>query len=357
MGKQLVACFEHLLDGLVNAEMCLSSAGLGSKIDTMKKAFLMASLVLFLSGGELQPLSFVVAKPAVITPTVTTKPVTPPQVELLNLGTEPRQALRFQPAPTAKQLGLVTLNMDMSIATAGNPTETNKMPGTVIKFETTVTKIEPNGNIHYQFRYIDFDAVADASLPPAAAEKMRSEFTKFLKDLKGMVVVNNRGQTLSVNFVMPDDADPLIRQILDQFSQSIDQFSAPLPESAIGIGAQWRVARDAEIYGMNLQQTATYELVSFQDGVATLNIGVKQQVPAQSQVSGLPELPSGGTMQIKSLNSSGQGQTRMRMDRLIPLSAKIAVQSRVEMEVSGPGLEAPMLMTTNTKLDMVLTSK
>jgi hypothetical protein len=322
----------------------------------MKKTLSIASLLWLTSGGTLHPSAFVVAKPAVVTP-ATSKPVTPSPVELLNPGANPRKPLRFNPAPATKQLGSMTLNMDMSIATAGTPAETSKIPGTALKFETTVTKIEPNGNIHYQFRYLDFDAVADPNLPPATTEKTRSQFNAFIKELKGMVVVNNRGQTLSVNFVIPDNADPLLRQIFSQLSESIDQFSAPLPEAAIGVGAQWRVSKDAEILGMNLQQTAIYELVNFQDGVATLNVGVKQQVPAQSQVSSPPELASKGAMQIKSLNSSGQGQTRIQMNRLIPLSAKLDLQSKVEMEVSSSDSKAPTLITTVTKLDMVLTSE
>jgi hypothetical protein len=323
---------------------------------SMKKTFLIASLLWLTSGGTLHPSAFVVANPAVVTP-ATSKPVPPSPVELLNPGAKPRKPLRFNPAPAIKQLGSMTLNMDMSITTAGTPAEVSKMPGTAIKFEATVTKVEPNGNIHYLFRYLDFDAVSDPNLPPATAEKTRSQFNTFIRELKGMVVVNNRGQTLSINFVIPDKADPLLRQIFSQLSQSIDQFSAPLPEAAIGIGAQWRVTRNAEILGMNLQQTAIYELVNFQDGVATLNVGVKQQVPVQSQVSSPPESASKGAMQIKSLNSSGQGQTRMQMNRLIPLSAKLDLQSKVEMEVRSADSKAPTLITTVTSVEMVLTSE
>jgi hypothetical protein len=47
----------------------------------------------------------------------------------------------------------------------------------------------------------------------------------------------------------------------------------------------------------------------------------------------------------------------MQMNRLIPLSAKLDLQSKVEMEVRSADSKAPTLITTVTSVEMVLTSE
>jgi hypothetical protein len=321
----------------------------------MKKALLTGFSICLTVTGGLQLVTSVVAKPAAVTPTTETKPA-PPQVELLNPGAEPRQALRFKPTLQDQQLATMTMNMDMKMkdAQADKSIPGPKPPGMIVKIETTVTKIEPNGNIHYQARYVDFNVADTSELPPAALEQMRSQLAK-MKDLKILSVVDNRGQTLSVNFEIPDGADQITRSMLTQVSKSIEQASVALPEAAVGLGAKWRIASDINMFGMNLPQAATYELVNLQNGVAMLNVVMDQQ--ATSQTMNLPGLPAESGVRIKSLNTTGQGEVTVRFDRLLPISAKIAVDSKAEMEISISKTDPPMVMNTNTKLDMVLTSE
>jgi hypothetical protein len=321
----------------------------------MKKALLTGFSIFLTVTGGLQSITPAIAKPAAVTPTTEAKPA-PPQVELLNPGAEPRQALRFKPTVQDKQLATMTMNMDMEMkdTEADKSIPRPKLPGMIVKLETTVTKIEPNGNIHYQARYTDFNVADSSELPPAALEQMRSQLAK-MKDLQILSVVDNRGQTLSVNFEIPDSADQITRSMLTQVSKSVEQASIALPEAAVGIGAKWRIASDINIFGMNLPQAATYELVNLQDGVATMNVVMEQQ--SGSQTMNLPGLPANSGVRIKSLNTTGQGQVTMRLDRLLPSSAKIAVDSQAEMEIRISKTDQPTVMNTRTKLDMVLTSE
>ncbi len=322
----------------------------------MKKALLTGSLICLTVAGGLQSVTPVFAKPAAVTQTTDTKPVAAPQVELLNPGAEPRQALRFKPTVQDRQLATMTMNMDMEMKDAQDDSSIprRKLPGMIVKIETIVTKIEPNGNIHYQARYTDFNVAESSELPPAALEQMRSQLAK-MKDLKMLSVVDNRGQTLSVNFEIPDSADQITKSMLSQISKSVEQASVALPEAAIGIGARWRIASDISVFGMNLPQAATYELVNLQDGVATLNVVMEQQ--SGSQTMNLPGLPAESGVRIKSLNTTGQGEVKMRFDHLLPSSAKIAVESKAEMEISISKTDPPTVMNTSTKLNMVMTSE
>jgi Family of unknown function (DUF6263) len=319
----------------------------------MKKALITASLLLLTGGWGLHSASSVTAQPARFTPP-TPQAVAKPHLELLSSGAEPRQELRFRPVLKAQQQGIMTLNMDMVVSLAGNPRPKTKMPATVMKFTTTLTKIDPNGDIHYQFRYTNVDVKSDASLPPSALAKLRSQLQK-IKGLSGTVVVDNRGQTISGNFAIPKGADAMMRQMVDQMSQSIDQFSAPVPAAAVGVGAKWRVTTTPTMSGVKLQQTATYELVKSQNGVVTLNVAVAQQAAAQP--INTPGLPTGSTLTLKSLNSTGQGQTMMRFDQLIPLNAQLTMQSNSTMAANNPTTGKPLAIGTDTTMNILLVAQ
>ena len=318
----------------------------------MKKALITASLLLLTGSWSEQFTPPVAAKPATVRPPAA-KSAAKLQLDLLSPGAEPRQELRFRPVVNVQQQATMTMNVDMTVSLAGNPRPKTRVPATVMKIATTVTKIDPNGDIHYQFRYTDVDVKADSSLPPATLRQLRSQLEK-IKGLKGTVVINDRGQTLAGNFAVPAEADRMTRQMIEQLSQSIDQFSAPVPPVAVGVGAKWRVTTAPTMSGVKLQQTATYELVKFQDGVATLNVAVTQQAAAQTIQS--PELPQGSTLTLKSLSSSGQGQTAMRFDQLIPLSAQMTMQSNAAMTASNSATGTPLAVGTDTTLTIRLVS-
>ncbi len=319
----------------------------------MKKALITASLLLLTgSWGWLTPAA-VTAKPATAKPAAT-QSAAKPQLALLNPGAEPRQELRFRPTVKAEQQATMTVNIDMAVSLAGNQRPKTQVPATVMKFATKVTKIDPNGDIHYQFRYTDVAVAPDASLAPATLRQLRSQLAK-IKGLSGTVVVDNRGQTLAGNFAIPPDADAMTRQMIAQLSQSIDQFSAPVPAAAVGVGAKWRVTSNPIIGGMTLQQTTTYELVKFQDGIATLNVTVAQQ--ATSQTIRNPSLPTGSNLRLKSLNGTGQGQSMMRFDQLLPLNAKITVRSNSAMEMNNPITGKPMAIDTDSTMNVLLVGK
>ncbi|MBW4552235.1 MAG: hypothetical protein KME35_14180 [Aphanocapsa sp. GSE-SYN-MK-11-07L] len=322
----------------------------------MKKALLAGSLILLAAGGGLQTLTrSVFAEPAAVTQATDVKPAVSP-VELLDPGVEPRQALRFKPVLQTKQLSTMSMSMDMSMKSdqANAPMPNTKLPGIVIKIETTVSQIDPNGDIHYQFRYTDINLTEDAKQPPAAAEAMRSQFAK-IKDLTGVIVVDSRGQTKSAKFNVPDSMDSMTRQMLDQMSDSINQISVAMPEPAVGVGAKWRVASDVSVFGMKLPQAATYEVVKLQNGAAMLKVGLEQQMT--NQTMNLPGLPAASSLEIKSLNTTGQGQMTLSFDRMMPTSAQLAIQSQAEMAITISKTEPPMVMNTDTKLDMTLTSE
>jgi hypothetical protein len=319
----------------------------------MKKV-LMTGTILLLSVG----CGFMAAKaqqstsaPRPIAPTQ--PPASRPTLELLTEGAAPRQILRFKPTVNSKQVATMTMAMDMGMSIAGKPMPIKKLPATVTTFETLVDQIDPNGDIHYQFQYTNVDLVGDSKLPSDLLAQLRTQIQK-LKGIRGTVVVDDRGQTKSGKFDLPPDLDLSTKQMLKQMSHSVEQLSSPVPEPALGVGAKWRVVSAPKLNGMNLKQTTTYELKSFQEGGMMLKVALAQQAPSQQMNAA--GLPNGRTMTLKSLSGTGQGQTTVKFDRLIPLNSSMISQLRSEMESPNPP-GAPMKMTTNTKMELTLNSK
>jgi hypothetical protein len=321
----------------------------------MKRAFLVGTVLLLSLGygfiaAKAQQSTLAPEKPAVA-------PKSPsalrPTLALLTAGVAPRQIVRFKPAVNSKQIATMSMAMNMGLSIAGKAMPTNKLPTTVLTFETVVNQLDPNGDIHYQFQYTNVDVTEVAKLPPDLVSQFRSQLQK-LKGIRGAVVVDSRGQTKSGKFDLPPELDSANKQMLKQMTHSVEQLSSPVPEPALGVGAKWRVVSAPKLNGIAIKQITTYELVSFQPGGMTLNVTLAQQAsPQQMNATGLP---NGRTLRLKSLSGTGKGQVTMKFDRLMPINSSMISQLRSDMESPNPP-GAPMKMTTNTKMALTLKSK
>lgn len=321
----------------------------------MKKTLLVGSLLLLSAGWGLKPfITSAAAKPAAATKQVpASSSAAQPKLELLNAGAQPLQPLRFKPRVNLKESANLTLNLNVKVSFSGTPVA-SKPPSTQMKMETVITKVDPNGDIHYTFRFVDVDVVENGTLPPAVMSQVRTQVKK-LVGLRGSFVVNDRGQTKSGSFTIPQSVDSKTRQLLKQMSQSLEQVSAPVPDAAVGVGAKWRVSMPLTVGEITLVQTETYELVSLKDGIATLKVEVEQTAKPQRLNS--PEIPKSANLMLKSLTSIGQGQTLVRFDRLLPPSATISLTSNSEIQTSNPRSAQPMTVARETQMELSIESK
>lgn len=328
----------------------------------MKKRQFIASLCLVSAGWaiELSPASLsaetplVVQQPAPGVPAPVRNSKTP-QVELLNPGVEPRQQLRLKPAINVKETTVMTVKMDMDISASGRSSAAAKIPVSVMTFETKVTKIDPNGDIYYEFAYTNADIVGDTgNTQPAALNAMRSAL-KNMVGVKGSFIMDNRGFHKGGNIILPEGADNNVKQMVRQMSKSLEQLASPLPAEAVGKGAKWRVSSSSDFSGINVNDIVTYELASWQDGVASLNVSIEQQANPQNITS--PQLPPGTTLTLKSFASQGRGAATMRLDRLIPFRSTVSISSNSEMSAKNAGSSQESTIKTKMAMEMTLESK
>lgn len=329
----------------------------------MKKTLCLASICLATAGWaiELSPASLSAETPLVVQqlddgarePLI--RSTTPPQVQLLNPGVEPRQQLRLKPAIDVKETTVMTVKMDMEVSASGRSSPAAKIPVSVMTFETKVTKIDPNGDIHYEFAYTNADITGDTgNIPSAARDAMRSAL-KSMVGMKGSFIMDNRGFNKGGNFILPEGAGNNLKQMVGQMSKAIEQLASPLPAEAVGKGAKWRVSSSSDFSGLNVNDVATYELASWQDGVASLNVIIEQQANPQNITS--PELPPGTTLTLKSFASQGRGKVTVRLDRLNPFLSTVSVSSNSEMSAKVAGISEESKITTKMVMEMTLESK
>jgi hypothetical protein len=320
----------------------------------MKKIVFLSSVCLLLTGGGLK---LATAPANAATPLLIAQNNPTPnstQLELLSVGAEPRQELRFKPKANTQQTMTMTMNMDVATSFSGQAMPKVKIPATVMKMEVAVTQVDANGDIHSQFAYTDADVVADSSVPPEMLNAIRTSIKKMV-GLKGTSICDHRGQIKSSNFVLPEGSDPITKQLLDQVSNSFGQFASPVPQEAVGMGAKWRVSYALKLGGINVNQTAIYELVSLKDNVATFNIALEQQANAQKLT--LPGLPSEANISLKSLTSQGQGQMILPLDAVMPSSSMISIQSTNEMSIKDPRTGKEMPISTQLSMQINLESQ
>lgn len=320
----------------------------------MKKALFVGTVLLLTVGygfisATAQPSTLAPEKP-VISP----KPpsTSRPTLRLLTVGAAPRQIVRFKPAVNAKQVATMSMSMAMGLSVVGKAMPINKLPTMVTTFETLVTQIDPNGDIHYEFEYKNVDLEGASKLPTDLRANLRTQLQE-LKGVRGAVVMDSQGQTKSGKFNLPREMGAANKQVLKQMTHSVEQLSSPVPEPALGVGARWQVIASPKLNGIAIKQVTTYELVSFQADGMTLNVTMTQQAPPQQMNA--TGLPNGRTMRLKSLSGVGKGQVTMRFDRIMPIRSNVISELRSEMESPNP--PGVMKMTTNTKMELMLKSQ
>ncbi|NJS16232.1 MAG: hypothetical protein HC787_03125 [Nostocaceae cyanobacterium CSU_2_110] len=197
-----------------------------------------------------------------------------------------------------------------------------KLPAYIITLDSTVTKVEPNGDIYYDIAYSNVDIQGDAQTKPELI-KVISKQIEQLENFTGSAVIDNQGIVKNINYAIPAKVDVNIKFLVEQLSNSLQQLSSPVPQEAVGIGAKWQINSETDINGINLKQTTTYELVNIKDNVATLNVDLQQQEKS-SQVIDYPGLPLDGILTLQSFKGSAKGKATIQLDKVMPVNSQLA---------------------------------
>ena len=289
------------------------------------------------SGAETQPTQ---------TGTKATAPASTAQVKLLDAGAEPRTVLRLHPKPGDKQALGVTMKMAMNIKAGEMPEQAMKLPAITIPMDVTVKSVADNGDITYEMVMGEASISDEPGAAPMVAEAMKSSVSK-LNGLTGTGIVSNRGITKSVEMKMPADADPQIRQVMDQMKESFSNVGALLPEEAVGPGAKWEARMALKSQGMTIAQTLRYQLASIEGERLAAKIEISQSSANQKMQN--PAMP-GIKVDLTRMEGTGTGDLTLDMAQILPLQMTMDLHSEMSMGMSIAGQKQAMSMTMDLNM-------
>jgi hypothetical protein len=278
----------------------------------------------------------------------------PSKIELLTPGAEPRRELKFRPAANSKQTMTMTMGMSMDMSMGDSPLPKTPIPKMVIKMDLNVQKVDPSGDIYYNFAYGDIKAIAEKDTPPAMLAAMQKSL-KSLIGIQGNIVMDSSGLVKSKNLILPKTVDPTLKETLEQFNKSLDQISTQLPSGMLGLGAKWQVNDSIQSGGIKFDRSSTYEIVEMNDLGMTVQSKINQSAPPQDLK--LPNVGKDVKAKLTSLNSTGEGQYRVRFDSLLPISGKLSIDTNSKMSIQVSPKEQPAIIVNNVKIDLNITDK
>jgi Family of unknown function (DUF6263) len=270
----------------------------------------------------------------------------PVKITVASPGAEPRKLLRYAvPADYHGHMNMDT-SMSMAITVGEQSAPAMDTPTMRIGVDLAVTAVSTSGDITYTMAFTGLSLPDSAGADPAALAPLQS-IDGDLKNIKGTVIVTNRGITKDMQVDMSKLSNSQFSQMMDSVKTSLNSISLPLPEEAVGVGAHWQVRQALSSSGATLFQNVECELTALDATSATIKLTVDQTAPPQSMQSAL--LPPGTDVSIESLSGSGTGTLKIAFNTLVPTS-ELTSKNTMVMAVNAGGTVQRMTLQTSMKM-------
>ncbi len=147
-------------------------------------------------------------------------------VELIEAGKSPHRQLRFTPKAGDKLLKIMTTKMNQEMTVAGQKAPQVGVPGQKFFIDIETKKVNSNGEIEFEYSYVDLEIDDDPNMPSPIASQMES-MLKPLVGTKGSATITNRGLTKKAEFETPGELNPIIKNVLEMRWRSWWQIRDP----------------------------------------------------------------------------------------------------------------------------------
>jgi hypothetical protein len=273
----------------------------------------------------------------------------PALVRLLDPGAEPRADLSYAitkgPAP---KLGMA---MDLAVRMKMGGRQNNAaLPRMGMTLDGSAGETNAAGEWKITAGLVDISIDGKSPETQQLAEAMRPQ----VQAMKGLGInywLSPKGRVRDVKIELPKGFPTAAQALVEGLNQSFESMVAPLPNEAVGVGAQWQVVSRMSASGADLLQSATYTLKA-RDGLkATLDV-TTTQLSASDTLKALGG-PPGGVTHVKSFRSGGTGTTRIDTTSVVPESGTTKMKTAMTVEVAqgaGPGEESIVETDTSVQL-------
>jgi hypothetical protein len=238
----------------------------------------------------------------------------PPNVEVLDAGSEPGEVLRLAPAVGASEASTMTMRVDLE--QSGVSDLNVKAPPIRAQIAAALQDLTPEGDLHASFSYPSFEVLRRKGTSSQQRTRLVSALDQ-IEGLSGDLTLTARGVLRDSNLDIPDDADPSITQFVEQLRDQLRNITIPLPEEAVGVGARWRATTPLTLNGIRVRNVFEYRLKSRTGTTLELDVRGTQTARRQTVES------DGATVRVKSFKTTFRGATTMDLTRLLPVASRV----------------------------------
>jgi hypothetical protein len=252
-----------------------------------------------------------------------------PEIEVLDAGSEPREALQLAPPPSASERS--TTNLRLEVAVSGVSDRTIKQSPLHATMAATLQDVTPSGEFHATIAYPAFE-VLKGNGASAAQRQATERALAGITGLSGEFTVTARGALVDTKLGIPAQLDPRISGLLLQLRDQFHDFAVPLPEPEIGVGARWRATTQLTLNEIQVRQVFEYRLKK-RTGT-TLDLDVRGTRTAKRQTVG----SAGGVqLRVKSYKTTIRGETTVDLTHLLPVTSRLRASADQTFDVRARG--------------------
>lgn len=257
----------------------------------------------------------------------------PPDLQLVTAGAEPRRVLRYHPEPGTTRKLEISVALELTADGMGAP-----MPTLVLDVSARVDALLPDGSVTLRTTIDDVKA-REVENSTVSAASVAGPLEK-LEGLAIYAVLAPNGRLLGTKLdagqrVLPPELDQQIKSLLANFEATM----MPLPDEAIGVGAIWRNSRALGQNGLALTAVNTVTLVSLQNDVVGYTLDTDIHGADQSARQG------DVMIDVKDLVGNGMGKGTIDLGRL-DITSELGAELRSLMSAPGDPTPTKMEMAT-----------
>jgi hypothetical protein len=247
-------------------------------------------------------------------------------VKLLEAGAEPRTVLRYHVTPGDKQSALLTwkykVDAPMLTAAPGGapaPQTPPQNPEISVPIDYAVQGVAANGDVTYTATFGEATIAQDTNMPPETLQQLQTAFAG-IKGVSSSWLKTSRGVTKRLDVKAAATTNLLVRQMVDQFSETANIVNVELPEEAVGPGAKWEAKNTTKIQTTTVTQTENFELVSVDGNKLATKFDVTIEAGTGS-----------GKAAATGLSGTESGTVSVDLSKLVPPSSKVNLHIEVPL--------------------------
>ena len=231
-------------------------------------------------------------------------------VRVLDKGSRPRSALRYQIAPGTTTTSTTTFRV-ASLAASGDRAAVTLLPGLRLDIVSGPAEVTERG-VKLPVDVVKSEAVVPEGFDEKLAQDLR-DGAAVADNIGGWIEMDDRGRVIAAELNEQTKRAGVPIRLLRMIINTRETLTRVLlPEEKVGLGARWETRKEIHAYGFKVQQVNTYTFVDRAGDEVMLNVVVQQRALPQTI-----EFPDEGILiSVESMTGRAEGQIILDLDAL-----------------------------------------